>query len=251
MSAATTLRVAPIGNAGRLSDQPGDDGTLGEITAASGRGAGLILLPQLSFSPYFPVERNREMLEMGERLPSGSMRRAMEAAGDSYLAASVYECVGEGVFYVRGELRSRTDGCLLADRQRRVEAGPGRYEQMFFSPGFGERTVAALPWGLTGMLLGADVRTAEAWSELGAAGARLILGAVSEPVESWEATKRIAAGLASAAGVAVAVANRGPSEAEPDFPGGALVAGGDGIELDPDQHGMYELPIPAKGNADD
>ncbi len=255
MNAGTTLKLAPIGTAGRPSSHPGDGGPLPEIAAASGSGADLILLPQLSFSPYFPVARDRDLLELGERLPSNSMRAAMEAAGESHLAASVYECVGEGVFYVRGELSSLADGCLLADRQHRVEAEPGRYEQMFFSPGFGARQVAELPWGPTGLLLGADVREAGAWSELAAAGAALVLASVSEPAERWQGTKRIAAGLAAANGIAVAVVNRAPSESEPDFAGGALVADAGGAELGPDQNGIYEVSIPvfdsSEGNSDE
>mgnify|MGYP001002002814 CR=1 FL=1 len=249
MSPGHTVRVAPLGVAGPVTEGAGDG--LRPIAAAAAAGADLILLPQLSFAPYFPARRDRGGLELGERLPSGSMRAALEAAGASHLAASVYECVGEGVFYARGQLGTGADGVLLADRQRRVEAGRGRYEQMFFSPGFGPRAVADLPWGRTGLLVGADVREPSAWAELAAAGAALAVAGVSEPAERWGSTRGIAAGLAAAHGVAVALVNRAPSEAEPGFAGGELIADAAGGEPTAGEGGIYELSIEAEGSEDE
>ncbi|HTU14767.1 MAG TPA: hypothetical protein VMF31_06190 [Solirubrobacterales bacterium] len=248
MNRAASLKLALIGatgpvSAGPVSADAGDGGPLTEIGSASGRGADLVLLPQLSFSPYFPARRDREALELGERLPSKQMRTALDAAGDCLIAASVYECVGEGVFYVRGELGSRAEGCLLAERQHRPEAGRGRYEQMFFSPGHGPRSVAGLPWGATGLLVGADLREIDAWSELSRLGARLVLGSVSEDRDGWARTTRIAAGLAAVNGIALALVNRAPSEGEPGFAGGGLVVDGVGREIAPDADGLFNLEI--------
>jgi len=245
---ATSLRLALIGTTGPVSAGPvstaaGDGGPLAEIASASGRGADLVLLPQLSFSPYFPAQRDREALELGERLPSKLIASAREAAGDCLVAGSVYECVGEGVFYVRGELGSRSDGCLLAERQHRPEASRGRYEQMFFSPGHGPRSVAELPWGRTGLLLGADLREIEAWSELTRLGAQVVLGSVSEDADGWVRTARIAAGLAAVNGLALGLVNRAPSEAEPGFAGGELVVDRSGREIAADADGLFNLEI--------
>lgn len=248
MNRAASLKLALIGATGPVSSGPvsagtGDGGPLTEIGTASGRGVDLVLLPQLSFSPYFPAKRDREALELGERLPSKQMRAALEAAGDCFLAGSVYECVGEGVFYVRGELGSRSEGCLLGERQRRPEASRGRYEQMFFSPGHGPRSVAELPWGRTGLLIGADLREIGAWTELSRLGAQVVLGSVSEDQDGWARTARIAAGLAAVNGVALGLVNRAPSEAEPEFAGGALVIDQAGREIAADADGFFNLEI--------
>lgn len=247
MAAAASLRIAPIGAAGSSGGPERADGPLERITAAAKLGVDLVLLPQLSFSRYFPAGRDRAALELGERLPSREMSSAIRAAGESHLAASVYECVGEGVFYSCGQIARLGDGTLLTERQRVVEAAPGRYEQMFISPGFGPRSVAKLPWGGTGLLVGADVRSVSAWTELASAGARLVVASVSEPAEQWQGTRTAAAGLATVNGMAVALVNREPSEDESDFAGGQLVADPSGTELAPDGDGIYELSIGSKG----
>lgn len=243
------IKVAPIETAGGVSES--SDGPLAEIASAAERGADLILLPQLSFYPYFPSHRDREALELGERLPPRRMTAALAQAGESHLCGSVYECSGEGLFYVRGELGTATAGCLLADRQRRVEAAQGRYEQMFFRPGAGPRGVAELPWGRTGLLLGADAREVEAWSDLVKSGAVLILVSVSEDGARWQGTKAIASGMAAVYGVAVALVNRGPTESQPDFAGGDLVIDASGGELSADENGIFDVSISAKGISDE
>lgn len=248
---AVKLRVAPLGAAGDPYGADGDGAVARRIAAAADAGADLIALPQLSFSPYFPAQCDRAGLELGERLPSAKLRAALESAGSSYLAATVYECVGEGVFYACGQIARQGEGVVLSDRQRRVDAEHGRYEQMFISPGFGPRATAALSWGRTGLLIGSDLRDPAAWEELAAAGAQLAVAGVSEPEERWQATRRIAAGLAAAHGIALAAANREASEAEPDFAGGALVIDATGAEAEANGDGVYEISIEAEGNRDE
>lgn len=251
MNVAASLLVAPIGRTGRSTTAAGSDqnlqtvgdqgGLLSEIRAAADGGADLIVLPQLSFSPYFPANRNREALELGERFPSKPMAAAREAARDSWLAASGYECKGEGVFYVRGELGSGSAGCHLVQQQHRIEAATGRYEQMFFSPGHTGRAVAESPWGAVGMLIGADVREIGSWTELLNLGASLVLASVSETADSWRGTCSIAAGLATVYGIALVLVNRSPADDEPDFAGGSLVVDPDGQEIAAGADGLFPL----------
>lgn len=243
MSRAASLKIAMVGSAGPVTNGTGEGGPRDAIGSASGRGADLIVLPQLSFSEYFPAVRDREALELGERLPSARMRAAVEAADGAFVCASVYECVGEGVFYARGELASAGQGTVLASRQRLPEAAHGRYEQMFFSPGHGPREVSELPWGWTGLLVGADLRSVGAWAELAGLGARLVIGSVSEDHDGWARTVRVAAGLAIVNGLALALVNRAPAEKEPDFAGGELVIDPQGREIPMGEDGLFELRI--------
>jgi N-carbamoylputrescine amidase len=194
------------------------------VPEARERGAELICLPHLSFSPYVAAARDRDGLEHAERPVSRSFRDAGRLAGDAWLAASAYESKGEGVFYVTARL-ARGGAVAAAYRQRHVEAAPGRYEQMFWSPGHEPFAVAELPWGRTGLLVGFDLRTPAAWAELAAAGARVVLGGASEPAELWAATRRVAAGMAAAYGMTVLIANRSGSAAFD--PSGAETAPGD------------------------
>lgn len=250
MSESGKLRIAAIGTTGR-ADLSGSDesGLLKEIESAADTDADLILFPQLSFSPYFPALRDRGALELGERFPSRAMSAARRAAGSCWLAASAYECVGEGVFYVTAELGSDEEGTVLTQRQHTVEATPGRYEQMFFSPGHGARLTADLPWGRTGLLVGADLRTPDAWSELAASGADLVLASVSCSSDDWAAARRVAAGFATAHRVAACVVNREAAHDEEQFAGGAFACDSSGDEIAQSQGGLFELSIPKHGSS--
>jgi predicted amidohydrolase len=204
------------------------------VADARARGADLICLPHLSFIPYIAAERDRAGLELAERPPARSWRDAVAAAGGAWLAASAYESEGEGVFYVTARLATATD-TGIAYRQLNVEAAHGRYEQMFWSPGYWPQPVAAAPWGPTGLLVGYDLRMPEAWAELARAGARVVIGGASEPAGLFEQTRRIAAGMAAAHGVTVLIANRDGAAAF--RPGGEALAPGD--------DGLHEIELAA------
>jgi predicted amidohydrolase len=196
------------------------------VPAARERGAELICLPHLSFSPYVAAARDRAGLEHAERPVSRSFRDALALAGDAWLAASAYESEGEGLFYVTARL-ARGGAVAASYRQRHVEAAPGRYEQMFWSHGHEPFEVADTPLGRTGLLVGYDLRTPAAWAELAARGAQVVLGGASEPAELWAATRRVAGGMAAAYGMTVLIANRSDSGAAFDASGVELAAGDD------------------------
>jgi len=200
------------------------------VPAARERGAELICLPHLSFSPYVAAERDRCGLEHAERPVSRSFRDALGLAGDAWLAASAYESEGEGVFYVTARL-ARGGEVAAAYRQRHVEAAPGRYEQMFWSPGHDPFAVAELECGRVALLVGYDLRTPAAWAEVAARGAQVVLGGASEPDELWGATQRVAAGMAAAYGMTVLIANRS----------GSAAFDASGTELLPADDTLFEL----------
>jgi predicted amidohydrolase len=210
---------------------------VGEARAA---GAELICLPHLSFSPYFPARRDRGALDFAERLPSAAYRSVLEAAGPAWVFASSYESEGEGVFYVTARL-GRSGGTAVSYRQVRVEAAPGRFEQMFWSPGHAGYAVAGLPPGPAGLVVGPDARAPEAYAELARFGARLVVGGVSEDEAGWTRTRRVAVGMAAAHGFGVVLVNRHGSEGDAAFPGGALAVDASGAELTAGPEGLYDL----------
>jgi predicted amidohydrolase len=214
------------------------------VAEARARGAEVICLPHLSFVPYVAARRERAGLEWAQRTPARSYREALEAAGGAWLAASAYESEGEGVFYVTARL-ARAGEERLAYRQRHVEAAPGRFEQMFFSPGHRPPAVAEMPWGATGLLVGFDLRVPEAWAQLAERGARVVLGGASEPAALWQRTRGLAAGMAAAYGLTVLIANREGIEEGAEFAGGAAAYGPGGDPLDAGADGLYELQAAA------
>jgi predicted amidohydrolase len=200
------------------------------VREARAAGAEVICMPQLSFLPYLPAKLDRAGLEHAERPVARSYRDALVAADGAWLAASAYESEGEGVFYATAMLGR--GHVVLRHRQRRLDAEPGRYEPLLFSPGHEPPGVAELPWGPTGVLIGGDLRDPRAWDELAVAGARVVLGGASEPAELWERTARVVAGQAASHGMTAAVANR-------DGTGGVWDA--DGAPVPPRNDGLYEV----------
>ena len=211
------------------------------VEQARVHGAELICLPQLSFLPYFPACRDRGGLEFAERAPSAAYRLVLEAARPAGLAASSYESEGEGLFYVSARLGRSGGEAATFYRQVRVEAAPGRFEQMFWSPGHTGYAVTKLPWGQTGLIVGYDARVPDTYAELARLGVRVVVGGVSEDEDTWEKTRRVATGMATSYGVGVVLVNRGGEENGVSFPGGGLVIEASGKELPPEPDGMYEL----------
>ena len=213
----------------------------GGIAAAREAGAELICLPQLSFTPYIAAVRDRAGLELAERPPSKLLAEALGLANGAWLAASAYESEGEGVFYVTSYLAG-PDGELAAYRQRRVEAAPQRYEQMFWSPGHTENQVVRLPAGPATTLVGADLRDPAAWAAVAHAGGQLVVGGASDPEEMWSRTVRTAAGMAAAHGLAAVIVNRAGESQGIEYPGGAAAFAPGGGELPAGANDLYEVP---------
>jgi predicted amidohydrolase len=215
------------------------------VAGARASGADVVCLPHLSFLPYLPGVLDRAGREHAERPVARSYRDALTAAGGAWLAASSYESEGEGVFYATAMLGRAGDGPLLRHRQRQLDAAPGRWEPLLLSPGHEPPGVATLPWGPTSVLTGADVRDPAAWSELAAAGARVVLGGASEPEPLWARTRRLVAGFCALHGVAAAVANREGTEHGVRFAGAGAVWDADGAPVAPGEDGLVELEVAA------
>lgn len=208
----------------------------GAITRARDRGAELVCLPHLSFTPYVARSRDRRGLEFAQRAPAPTVTEAAALAGDAWLAASAYESEGEGVFYVTAYL-GRAPEMIPSSRQRVVEAAPERYEQMFWSPGHTPAVGVELPCGPVAHMSGADVRVPEVWAALAAIGVTWVIAGTSEMPGSWERTTRVVAGLAAAYRLTALVVNR----ADEGFAGGGSVFASDGAPVAPAGDGLFDL----------
>jgi predicted amidohydrolase len=253
-----TLDVALLSLGGLTDGEEACAAAHASVAAASAAGAALICLPQWSFAPYVAATRDRAGLELAQRAPSPQWRAALAAAAPAWLAASAYESEGEGVFYLTarigcasggedGGAATAADGTAAAGRQRALDAAPGRYEQLFCSPGHGLEALADAPWGRTGLLVGSDVRDPRAWGRLAVAGARLLVAGVSEEEDGWRRVSALARGMAAAHGIAVALVNRAGEEHGIRFAGGALAVAAGGEVLPANEEGRVSLPLPARG----
>lgn len=196
----------------------------------------LVCLPHLSFTSYPAGARDRDGLELAERAPSPTLDEAIDCTGGAWVAASAYESEGEGVFYATAYL-ARPGEVVRSSRQRALDARPGRYEPMFFTPGHTPPTPAELPCGATVHLIGADVRDPERWAQAVGLGASCLIGGASDTAQTWPQTCRIVAGLAATHGVRVFVVNRSGG----DFAGGHVAFGPDGSTMAAREDGCYEL----------
>jgi predicted amidohydrolase len=208
----------------------------GAITRARSQGAELVCLPHLSFTPYVAGSRDRHGLELAERRPARSLSVAAELADGAWLAGSAYESEGEGVFYVTA-YAGRAGAMVASSRQRCVEARPGRFEQMFWSPGHTRPVAVDLPCGPAAHLVGADVREPKAWAAVAALGVKCVLGGTSEEREAWERTTRVASGMAATYGLTVLVTNR----ADAGFAGGGVAFAADGAPLRSREDGLFDI----------
>ncbi len=213
------------------------------VRSARAAGADVVCLPQLSFLPYLPALPDRGGLERAERPPARSYLEALDAADGAWLAASAYECEGEGVFYASALLGRAGGEPPLRHRQRRLDSSPGRYEQLLLSPGHEPPGVIELPWGPTGILIGADVCDPESWTVLAAAGARFLLAGVSAPAPLWEDTRQTVGGLAARHGIATLVANREGEEHGIQFAGGGAGWDAGGAPLVPGPDGFIDIGV--------
>jgi N-carbamoylputrescine amidase len=212
------------------------------IKEVGASGADLLCLPHLSFLPYFPSVRKRAGLEFAERPPAASIRRALDLV-DCYVAGSVYESEGEGVFYCTAYL-GRRQSLPLKYRQMAVDGVSGRYEQMYWSPGHDGYVAAETQLGRVGLLIGADLRSPEAYKTLAKKRATLIVGGASEKGGLWEQTAALARAMASAYGVTILVVNRdGPDEQGEPYPGGSVAVDRRGQPLLQDDSGLFEVGV--------
>jgi predicted amidohydrolase len=206
------------------------------IARARGLGADLVCLPHGRCAPSVAHDRERAGLELAERAPSRTLRDAVECAGGGWVAASAYESEGEGVFYMTAYLAG-PGAIVRSGRQRFLEASPGRYEQMFWSPGHEPLAAAEMPVGRVVNLLGADLRAPAAWTEAAALHAACVVGGASESSDGWARMCRLVAGMAAMHGISALIVNR----ADAGFARGSAAFAPDGAALTADADGLYDI----------
>lgn len=233
---SSTLRLALVQM--RCHDDP--QANLAQATArieqAARRGAGLVCLPELFRTLYFPQREDPACFELAESVPGPTTEALAKAAAAQgvVVVGSVFERRAEGLYH-NTAVSLDADGNLAGIyRKMHIPHDPHYYEKFYFTPGDLGFAAAATRAGRVGMLVCWDQWFPEAARLSALSAAQVIVcptaigwtGAREDPCveaaehDAWETIQRA---HAIANGVYVAAVNRVGREADIRFWGRSFV----------------------------
>jgi predicted amidohydrolase len=233
---------------------------LDRMAAAAGKGAELILFPELCLSPFFPRLPAQEVSRYAVTSAAECIRQFQAACRRLRLAASPNVYLREGSRCFDASLLIDAEGGLQGiSKMVHIAQLPGFYEQDYYAPADSGFDVYDTPWGKIGLVVCFDRHYPESIRTCALRGAVLILIAtantMAEPRDVFECELRAAA---FQNGLYIAMCNRIGREGDSVFcgesllvdPHGAVLAkAGDGEELliaqiDPAQSRMARATRP-------
>lgn len=223
----TPLKLALIQQACNADPKANLDRSLQGIRDAAGRGAQLILLPELHLGPYFCQTEDTDCFDLAETIPGPTSRVLGELARNLgvVIIASLFERRAAGLYHNTAIVLER-DGTLAGKyRKMHIPDDPGYYEKFYFTPGDLGFTPIATSVATLGILVCWDQWYPEAARLMALAGAEILLYPTAigwnpdDPIEEkqrqLEAWTTIQRGHAIANGVPVAACNRIGLEEDP------------------------------------
>jgi N-carbamoylputrescine amidase len=204
------------------------------IGRAAEQGADLVVLPDLSFLPFFPQLRtDATWMERAEKVPGGPSCEAVRELARTHsvaIVASIYERVRDGVYYDAGVAVSETGEVQGAQRMMHIPEEPDFNEKYYYKPGNSEYPVFRLADVRVGIAIGQDLFFPEHHRLLAVHGAELIVGpnAIAAETDPLTLCSQAAAVMNH---VFVGVANRTGRDNKLTFVGKSHVAGPDGSIL--------------------
>jgi N-carbamoylputrescine amidase len=220
------------------------------IREAAGRGARIILTPELFEGPYFPQTEDERAFDLAAPLDShptvGRMQNLARELG-VVLPISFFERAGQ--VYYNSVVTIDADGMQLGSyRKSHIPDGPGYEEKFYFRPGDTGFRVWKTRHGSVGVGICWDQWFPEAARSMALQGAEVLLYPTaigSEPKapdeDSQAPWRRVMVGHAVANAMPVAAANRIGAEAGLTFYGSSFVCDQRGdlrAELGRDQEGV-------------
>ncbi len=206
---------------------------LAAVREAAGRGARLVVFPELAFTPFFPQRPacGPPPLALAEEVPGPTTAAfsALARALGVVIVLNLYERVGERAFDSSPVIDA--DGRLLGvTRMLHIAEMPAFHEQGYYAPGDRGMPVYATAAGRIGVAICYDRHYPEVMRGLALRGAELVVvpqaGAVGEwPEGLFEAEMRVAA---FQNGYFTALANRVGREELLEFAGGSFVCDPEG-----------------------
>lgn len=214
---------------------------LAAVRQAAGRGARLVVFPELAFSPFFPQRPagGPAPLELAEEVPGPTTEAFSALARDLgvVIVLNLYERAADRAFDSSPVIDA--NGRLLGvTRMLHIAEMPGFHEQGYYAPGDRGMPVYATAAGRLGVVICYDRHYPEVMRALALRGAEIVVvpqaGAVGEwPEGLFEAEMRVAA---FHNGYFTALVNRVGREEPLEFGGGSFVC---------DPHGQVMARAPA------
>jgi N-carbamoylputrescine amidase len=222
----------------------------GLIREAAGRGAEIIVTPELFEGPYFPQTEDERAFDLAAPLESHPTLRHMQALADELgvvLPISLFERAGQ--VYYNSVVTIDADGKQLGVyRKSHIPDGPGYQEKFYFRPGDTGFRAWKTRHGNIGVGICWDQWFPEAARSMALQGAEVLLYPTaigSEPdapdEDSQAPWRRVMVGHAVANAMPVAAANRIGDEAGLTFYGSSFVCDQCGdlrAELGRDEEGV-------------
>ncbi|PNU19184.1 acyltransferase [Geothermobacter hydrogeniphilus] len=222
-----TLKVAliqqpcpdPPDEARRISDEA--------VRQAAGRGARLIVLPELHCGPYFCQQEQSETFDRAEPIPGPSSDHfsALARELDIVLVISLFERRAAGLCHNTALVIER-DGTIAGRyRKMHIPDDPGYYEKFYFTPGDLGFEPIATSVGKLGLLICWDQWYPEAARLMALAGAEILIYPTAigwdrrddetEQKRQLEAWRTVQRGHAIANGLPLLAVNRVGHEPDP------------------------------------
>lgn len=232
----TSLTVAAIQYAPGLSPDPVAEAA-DKVRAAAGRGAQVILLPELFAGPYFCKTQDEAHFARAAPVdghPVVEAMRALAAELGVVLPVSIFE--RDGAHYYNTIAMVDAGGALLgAYRKSHIPDGPGYQEKFYFRPGGGGFRVWDTRFGKIGVGICWDQWFPEAARAMALMGADVLLYPTAIGAEPQDASldtaarwRRAMVGHAVSNVIPVIAANRIGDEDGQVFYGTSFIAGPDG-----------------------
>jgi len=209
------------------------------IADAAGRGAQVVVLPELFASPYFCQVQNPDLFELAEPVP-GPTSEAIAAAAQEHRVAVVtplFERRAAGIYHNSLIVYGPDGAALGMYRKMHIPDDPLYYEKYYFTPGDLGFVTVPTPFATLGPLICWDQWYPEAARMTALKGAQILCYPTAigwhpkekaqfgaEQLAAWQTIQRA---HAIANGVFVAAVNRVGHER----PAGAKGSGGDGLDF--------------------
>lgn len=207
------------------------------IREAAGRGAQLVLLPELHTGLYFCQTEDTAQFDAAEPIPGPSSERLSEAAAEAgvVLVGSLFERRAPGLYHNTAVVFEKDGSMVGRYRKMHIPDDPGYYEKFYFTPGDLGFQPIDTSVGRLGVLVCWDQWYPEAARLMALAGADLLLypTAIGWDRADTEAEQRrqrdawmtVQRGHAVANGLPVLACNRVGLETAPDGNNEALFWG--------------------------
>ena len=105
---------------------------------ATAEGAGIVCLPELSLSPYFPGSRNPNGFDWAEELPGGDSEQFFATLAHAHkviICGSLFEKTPDRHFYDTATLHNADGQLVSCTRKVHIPSGEGYHETDFFEGG--------------------------------------------------------------------------------------------------------------------